>query len=372
MLVYDLAVPPLPFAPRPFSDELPLSWLCRLAAANHVRLSGFFPEVQTMNRYRLNCDPGEEIIARLAAMARLPQSALQSLLLPNQFPNLSLLTFLQIPKRPAVLGDENSSEYFPLPLCIDCAAEEEPCHRGLYWQAEAGLLTTLLCPRHGTQVGHSCPRCVRGQLTVIWNHACLIVRCLRCAWRPPRPPNGKLAPTDHSGPLHLLFRLQCDIAVTLRDQAPSHFWCGPITAVQFLRVVDDLYWLLRTPGISARAGKKFTFTQDFTWTSWYRPSRTLFTRTQHWPFSAWDSYSKAEVLVAIAATILGNRAFAMLGRRPYYLKPTAKYPWDWILPLLRKASAQEFMRRVTEWPPAMRLPVTSATGERARKGSGQF
>ncbi len=363
MFVYDLAVPPLPFAPRPFPDELLLSWTCRLAAANHVRLSSLFPELPAMSRYRLNCDPGQEIIARMAAMSRLPQSALQSLLLPNQFPNLPLLTFLEIPKSPAALGDENSSEYFPPPLCIDCAAEEEPCHRGLYWQAEAGLLTTLLCPRHGTQVGYACPGCHRGQLTVIWNDACLIVRCLRCAWRPPPPPNSKLGSTNHLGPLQLIFRLQRDIAAALRDLAPSHFWCGPITAVHFLRVVDDLYWLLRTPGLSARAGKKFTFTQDFTWTSFYREPRTLFTRTQYWSFCAWDSYSRAEVLVAIAAAMLGTRAFITLGRRPYYLKPTANYPWDWILPQLREASAQEFIRRVAEWPLAMRMPVTIATGE---------
>jgi hypothetical protein len=226
-----------------------------------------------------------------------------------------------------------------------------------------GLLTTLLCPRHGTQVGYACPGCHRGQLTVIWNDACLIVRCLRCAWRPPPPPNSKLDSTNHLGPLQLIFRLQRDIAAALRDLAPSHFWCGPITAVHFLRVVDDLYWLLRTPGLSARAGKKFTFTQDFTWTSFYREPRTLFTRTQYWSFCAWDSYSRAEVLVAIAAAMLGTRAFITLGRRPYYLKPTANYPWDWILPQLREASAQEFIRRVAEWPLAMRMPVTIATGE---------
>ena len=362
MLFTPIPIPPLPFAPRPFSDELLLSWICRLAAANHVRLSSLFPEVRTMSHYRLNCDPGEEIIARLAAMARLPPSTLHGLLLQRQFPNLSLLTFLQAPKSPAVLGDENSSEPFPLPLCCDCASEEEPRHRELYWQAEAGLLTTLLCPRHGTQVGRSCPRCDRDQLAMVWSHTSLIVRCLRCDWRPSRRPNRKPASPNPLGLLELLFRLQCDIATALRDQAPSNFWCGPITAVQFLRVVDDLFWLLRTPGLSARAGKKFTFTQDFSWTSPYRESRTLFTRTQYWRFSAWDSYSKAEVLVAIAATMLGNRAFATLGRKPYYPESTTNYPWDWILPLLRNASAREFMRRVTEWPIGMRFPVTLAKG----------
>jgi hypothetical protein len=123
---------------------------------------------------------------------------------------------------------------------------------------------------------------------------------------------------------------------------------------------------LRTPGLSALCGKKFTFTEGFSWTSSYRNSRTLFTRTQYWPFSAWDNFSRAELLVAIAATMLGNRAFGTLGRTPYYPEPTASYPWDWIIPSLHKTSAQELMRRVAKWPPAMRVPVTITGGEFAR------
>ena len=238
MFVYDLAVPPLPFAPRPFSDELLLSWICRLAAANHVRLSSFFHEVRAMSHYRLNCDPGEEILARLAAMARLPQSALHRLLLPNQFPNLSLLSFLRVPKPSVVSSHEDPSDSISLPFCSDCAGEGEHTHRSLYWQVEAGLFTTLLCPRHGTHVGRSCPGCDRTQLTLAWNRAHLIVRCLRCDWRPVTPPKRKPVSSNPLGSLQLLFRLQCEIVAALRDQAPSSFWCGPITAAQFLPVVD--------------------------------------------------------------------------------------------------------------------------------------
>jgi hypothetical protein len=99
----DLGALPLPFAPRPLPDELLLSWVCRLAAANHVRLDLFFPELERTNRYRLNCDPGESVILRLATMARLPASRVRSLLLPNQFPNLPSLSFLEVPA-PEVLS----------------------------------------------------------------------------------------------------------------------------------------------------------------------------------------------------------------------------------------------------------------------------
>jgi hypothetical protein len=77
----------------------------------------------------------------------------------------------------------------------------------------------------------------------------------------------------------------------------------------------------------ATTPKKYTFTEGFSWTSYYRDSRTLFTPTEYWPFSAWDNYFRAELLVAIAATMLGNRVFETLGRKPCYPEPTACYPW---------------------------------------------
>jgi hypothetical protein len=145
----------------------------------------------------------------------------------------------------------------------DGSSTPEACAPCLYWQVEAGLFTTLLCQRHGAPVGRYCPGCNRSPLTLAWNQTHPIVRCLRCDWRPVTPPKRKPVSSNPLGSLQLLFRLQCDIVAALRDQAPSSFWCGPITAVQFLRVVDDLYWLLRTPGLSALCGKKFTFTEGF-------------------------------------------------------------------------------------------------------------
>jgi len=101
---------PLPFAPHPFLDELLLSGVCGLAAANDVRLDLFFPELERANRYRLNCDPGESVILRLATMARLPATRVRNLLLPNQFPNLPLLSFLEVPVPEVLSHDEDRDD----------------------------------------------------------------------------------------------------------------------------------------------------------------------------------------------------------------------------------------------------------------------
>jgi hypothetical protein len=357
----DLCAQPLPFAPRPFPGELLISWICRLAAANHICPTIFLPELECINRYRLNCDPGENIINRLAVMARVSRRALVELLLPNQFPNLSLLTFLQAPDPSVVSSDECPSTAFPLPFCIKCASEEELPGRSLHWQAVSGLLTTVVCPKHGTDFSHSCPGCDSRQLTLVWKETRLMIRCLRCAWRPRMSLHGEQPGTCSLGSQQLLFRLQHDIVAALRDQPPSNFWFGGIPASQFLAVVDDLFWLLRTPGLSARERREFTFFDAFSWTSHSPNPRALFYRIRYWHFSAWDRESRANVLIAMAATMLGRRVFEIFPCEHYY--PPASYtaPWDWIFPALHKRYARELLSRAIKWPSTMRLRLHSVS-----------
>jgi hypothetical protein len=77
---------------------------------------------------------------------------------------------------------------------------------------------------------------------------------------------------------------------------------------QFLGVVNDLFWLLRTPALSAVHCQEFTYTDMFCWASYPKP-QSFFFRSRHWLFSAWSSSAKAELLLALAITMLGRRAF---------------------------------------------------------------
>jgi hypothetical protein len=293
-------------------------------------------------------------------MARLPNSSVLSLLLANQFPNLPLLTFLQTPASSVVSSNDGPSASFPLPFCSDCAGEGEHHQRNLYWQAETGLLTTTLCPKHGTWSIRLCPGCNGSQLILACDENHLVVRCLRCCWRPVARLRKQQASVRPSGSTQLLFCLQQDIISALRGQSPSGFWFGQISPAQFLSVVDDLYWLLRTPGLSATNCQDFSFTDIFSWTSPDPDSRTLFRRTRYWHFSAWDRSSRAELLIAVAATMLGRRAFGTLKRRPYYPATSVYYPWEWILPSLHKHHARDLLRRSTRWPSTLRASLLIA------------
>jgi Zn ribbon nucleic-acid-binding protein len=273
---------------------------------------------------------------------------------------------LQIPSSSVISNNDGPSVSFPLPFCSDCAGEEEHHRRSLYWQAEAGLLTTTLCTKHGTWPRRTCPTCNCFQLALTWRENHLVVRCLECGWRPVARLRTQQAPTHPWGSTQLLFRLQQDVISALRDQAPSSFWFGPIPPVQFLGVVDDLYWLLRTPGLSATHRQGFTFTDIFSWTSSGPDPRTLFRRTRHWHFSSWDRSSKAELLTAVAATMLGRRAFVTLMRRPYYPAASAYYPWDWLFPSLHEQHAQDLLKRAARWPSTLRAQLLAAVRLTAR------
>ena len=81
------------FAPRPFSDELLLSWISRVVAADHCEINVLFPELAHLSPDRLNCDPGENILHRLALATRRHYSTLLNLLLPSQFTAFAQLSF---------------------------------------------------------------------------------------------------------------------------------------------------------------------------------------------------------------------------------------------------------------------------------------
>jgi hypothetical protein len=172
-------------------------------------------------------------------------------------------------------------------------------------------------------------------------------------------------PRSSSGPWELLCHLQRDIVTALRGSPPSSFWLGTIPASQFLKVVDDLYWLLRKPGLSVIADPSSTFSDAFSWTNSLSSSRLLFHRTGHSAFSARHPDPKAELLLAIAATMLAERAFRVLKRLPYYPPLSRCYPFCWILRSLHTTHALRLRRMQATWPSTLQSRLRMAGQHRS-------
>ncbi len=358
---------PLLFAPRPFSDELLLSWIWRLAAANHGGIDVLFPELSRLDPCRLNYDPGEPILHALALAARLHYSTLFNLLLPNQFANFAQLSFLQAPElsgRSTNVGQEVVSA---LTFCRDCAGYAEHLPANFYWHAEAGLPTTILCLQHGSLAMRACPICADPQLNLRWEQSLSVVRCSQCCWRPTPLAKNNNEPDNPHGPWELLLHLQRDIVTALRGQPPSNFWFGAMPATQFLTVLNDLYWLLRTPGLSFTADPLSTFSDVFFWTRPLSNSKPLFHRNGHLPFSAWHADSRVDLLLALATTMLGRRAFATLMHRPSYPPASAYYPFCWIVQSLKPSHALQLWSMSFSWPPTLRSRLDAAWSARGQR-----
>ncbi len=296
----------------------------------------------------------------LALAARLHYSTLTNLLLPNQFPNFSQLRFLQVSDVPVPPHNERSSLSFPLPFCKSCAVEAERIPSGLCWEVGTGLPTTILCLQHGESSICARPECADTQLVFIWKETRPLLRCSQCCWRPTPVSKNEFDPAEPSGPRGLLCHLQRDIVAALRGSPPSNFWFGTIAAAQFLTVLDDLYWLLRTPGLSAIGDPSSTFSDAFFWISSLSNSRLLFHRTGYSPFSAWHPDPRAELLLAIAATMLGERSFVVLRRRPYYPPPSHCYPFCWMLRSLHTKHASRLQTMKASWPSTLRSRLCMA------------
>jgi hypothetical protein len=340
------------FAPRPFSDELLLSWISRVAAANHCEINILFPELAHLSPYRLNCNPGESILHGLALATRLHYSTLLNLLLPSQFTAFAQLSFLKLAEVSEPRIDDDEEVSFHPPFCQACAGDAEHALRDLYWKAETGLPTTTLCLQHHSFAMRICPECADTRLALRWEQNHSVVRCSRCCWRPAPLAKHNIASADPAGPWDLLCHLQRDIATALRGRTPSYFWFGEISPAQFLDLLNDLYWLLRTPGLSVLADPLCSFCDSFFWTSPLSSARLLFHRTGHSSFPTWHPDSRAELLLALTATMLGPRACATLKHQTFYPPVSDCYPFCWILRCMKTSHAHQLRDMASSWPPS--------------------
>jgi hypothetical protein len=128
-------------------------------------------------------------------------------------------------------------------------------------------------------------------------------------------------------------------------------------------------YFLRTPGLSARDSQNFAFTDAFSWINRRLVSRSLFSSTRQLHFSTWDSESKAKLLLAMAATMLGKRIFDIFTNEHHHCPPPSEaFPLDWIFPALHTTTnAQEFLRRTAKWPAPMRMRLDLAIAADNRK-----
>ena len=149
----------LPFAPRPFPNELFSSWMLRIADANCISLQelmfGFqscHPDVPCPNS--LDWGFSTAFLKAMARFCRAPAGTLRSLDLRTRLPKAQKVLLLHFR---AVSDDclRCRKERVGYAFCTTCIAQQRYVHARWEWAFPA----LLFCHVHNSPLRHGCPMC---------------------------------------------------------------------------------------------------------------------------------------------------------------------------------------------------------------------
>ncbi len=334
----------LPFAPRPFPNELFSSWMLRIADANCISLQelmfGFrscHPDVLCPNT--LDWGFSTAFLNAMARFCRAPAGTLRSLDLRTRLPQAQKVLLLHL--KP--VSDEClrcRKERVGYAFCPTCISQQRYVHARWEWAFPA----LLFCHVHKSPLRHGCPMCGEDDPLPFGALAVPSVLCWSCG----ADLTGR-AFGSHVGRVDSTHAfVEKAYRAALRGTSRDYALLGDHTAAQFQRFVDDLFQLLAwypSPGLSPRSTDP---------------------RNLHFAF-------RRDILGIIAA-LLVNAAPASEQHGTGIKFREGLALWLRVLALLSRREAEWIEAASELWPSALRQRLNSALHqhERSRSRSSPF
>jgi hypothetical protein len=327
----------LPFAPRPFAQELFSSWMLRVATANCVSLQELMlglqsrhPDAEFPNVLDWSLPRG--FLKAMSRFGRTPMRTLQSLDLLSRFPmaeNVLLLRFIAVSDRSQRLRNKRTGYAF----CPTCISQQPSVHVRWDWVFPA----LLRCRIHRNPLVHGCPECRDDDpLPFGAVPAVAQVLCRNCG--------ANLAGTIFGLHVRKLDEAHGVIERAYRNALhgahPEAGLLGKAKENQFRRFVDDLVLLL----------------------AWY-PSPELHPRLTD-PRNLYLSFRR-EILRMIEALVLNAAPASQPRARSIKFQEGLKL-WTRVFALLSERDAVWMEDASALWPPALRRRLNSALDHHER------
>lgn len=329
----------LPFAPRPFPNELFSSWMLRVADANCISLQelmlGFqscHPEVQCPNS--LDWDFSIEFLKAMARFCRAPAGTLRSLDLRSRLPKAQKVLLLHL----RAVSDEClrcRKVRIGYAFCTACIAQQRYVHARWEWAFPA----LLFCHVHKSPLRYGCPMCGEDDPLPFGAPAVTSIPCWSCGTDLAGRAFG-----SHVGRADSTYAFVEKVyRAALRGTSPDYALLGDNTAVQFRCFVDDFFQLLAwypSPGLSPRSTDP---------------------RNLHFAF-------RKDILGIIAALIVNAAPGSeQHGTSIRFREGLAL--WLRVLELLSRREAEWIEAASELWPPALRQRLNSALHQHERSRS---
>jgi hypothetical protein len=320
----------LPFAQRPFANELFSSWLMRIADANCVSLEelmlGFqcrHPEVACPAS--LDWDFPQPFLKTMARFCRTSCGSLRALDLRTRLPDAETALLLrskaysdQCPR----LRDKRTGYAF----CPNCITEQPYVHVRWEWAFPA----LLRCHVHKSPLRHGCPLCGEDDPLPFGTAPLGAIPCQSCGANlrgSERSPHVRHVEGAHVS-IERIYR------AALLGAAPRPALLGQTTGTQFRRFVDDLLQLL----------------------AWYpNPElspRLTDPRNQYLPF-------RTEMLAIVGALVRNAAPESKPNRRQIKYREGLRL-WLSVLSLLSRREEAWIETASERWPSALRRRLRAA------------
>jgi hypothetical protein len=238
-----LAPAELPFAPRPYCDELLSSWLLRVAAANLVSLQELLDGFK--DRYGpvlinvpVDYAISDAAVTALAKFCRVAPEKIQALDLRPRAAHLSPVLLLRYPQDPALFSCPRCSlRRVRYAYCRLCLAKQSSIHVRWDWS----IACLIRCARHRAPLLDGCPACGEPDPLTFsgFNSRCILL-CRSCG-------NDLTASHNDSQDVQSTSNIQAvegAYRAMLLGIAPDPALLGNATDRNFRQFVEDMLQLL--------------------------------------------------------------------------------------------------------------------------------
>ena len=348
----------LPLAPRPISDELLSSWLCRVATANALSFgellesarNGYLPRpAGTMD---LGLPTAWRI--RLSTFCRIPESWIGAIDLQSHFPGRNLAWFTH--QRIFRLNPGERSVQLARPFCVHCGHDQRERYSPVYTHADWALAFRTHCPRHLSALIDSCSSC--GTITFpTWAEGRFC--CLHC--------RATLKPThtlSDSPRLRAVVALQEAVRGCFLGGHPDPCWMGPVSRSQFLQTILELIYVL-----THRIAQPGLVLSDLIVPDEFRRAYTIGGRFQNPQFSELPWFARFLVLAALNEVLL---TFSAVSART----PSPAVPVDQVLSRFFRCLPYEqkarILYRTEAWPSCLKIGFQKAAAMLPQRRGRRF
>lgn len=337
----------LPHVAVPYADELISSWLGRTASYYYASWDELQGETRVPPGGVHDYDCDSKVISLLASKLCVDPDRIVAQDLTRAFPDQPAHRFVSPPEN----GIAGAS------FCVKCLKEDRAFGRSHYLRHEWALAGITRCQRHRLALANYCTSCLRNfKAQWFFNGDFSRLICAFCGHSQDEGKGGLWGPSN--GIRDTVIDLEADMINALRNQDVSARWIGQCRPDIFLKVFEDIAFLLYRRIIG---GPRSHLIYPINWFHGFLPGgrREGFHKEAETTFplrSAW-LYHRFQLIAATMCLLMPDQFISPEDAVIIGFTPSLA----WLFEQLDENAQQMMLARAANWPDTLRARIPGAT-----------